>query len=380
VGADWGIEVVSLWLGTLSSQVTFNPDFLVLVFDTSLGNTTIEMPLAGTVNCTIDWGDGSSNSYTTSGTKSHTYASSGEYMVSVSGTLTGFGGIVTRPELVECLSFGEIGLTSLQNAFTSCANLSAVPQSLPSTSTITNMQSMFFLATAFNDDISGWDVSSVTNMANMFLNATLFNQNIGSWDVSSVINMANMFSQVSGFNQDIGSWDVSSVTNMNSMFLGASSFNQDIGSWDTSSVSNMSQMFNNASGFNQDISSWNTSSVTFMSAMFAGASSFNQDIGGWNTSSATQMGEMFKNATSFDQDIGSWDIADVTVMTDMFSGVTLSTVNYDALLVGWSAQSVKPNVSFHGGNSQYSAGAATTARGVLTGSPNNWTITDGGQA
>ncbi|OQY33654.1 MAG: hypothetical protein B6I38_03330 [Anaerolineaceae bacterium 4572_5.1] len=35
-------------------------------------------------------------------------------------------------------------------------------------------------AHAFNQDISGWDVSSVANMRNMFANAFSFNQNIGN--------------------------------------------------------------------------------------------------------------------------------------------------------------------------------------------------------
>jgi hypothetical protein len=48
-----------------------NPDALVLVYDTSLepANNTISVPLNGTVNCTIDWGDGSSESHTTTGTQ-----------------------------------------------------------------------------------------------------------------------------------------------------------------------------------------------------------------------------------------------------------------------------------------------------------------------
>ena len=32
------------------------------------------------------------------------------------------------------------------------------------------MESMFYYALAFNQDISGWDVSNVTNMQNMFYN------------------------------------------------------------------------------------------------------------------------------------------------------------------------------------------------------------------
>lgn len=317
---------MTLWLGSLTSQL----GSLDLVFDTSLGDLTVEVPLNGTVNCTVDWGDGSSDSYTTTGVKTHTYSTGGEYTVSIFGTLTEFGGNVSRPELTKCLSFGEIGITSLYQAFSSCPNLTVVPGSLPS-------------------------LSSVTSLGDMFLGASSFNQNISSWDTSSVTDMSYMFYLAPSFNQDIGSWDTSSVTNMSAMFTAASAFNQDIGSWDTSSVTNMSAMFQEATVFNQDISGWDTSSVTNML---------------W----------MFRSASSFDQDLGSWDISSVTNMSGMLQGATLSTTNYDSLLIGWSGQTVNPSISFHGGGSQYSAGAATTARGVLTGSPNNWTITDGGQA
>ena len=79
-----------------------------------------------------------------------------------------------------------------------------------------------------------------------------------------------------------------------------------------------------------------------------------------------------------DQDLGSWDITSVTNMTDMFQSVTISTSNYDAILVGWEAQAVQNNVVFSGGNSTYtSAGAGGTARAALI-ADHSWTITDGG--
>ena len=52
--------------------------------------------------------------------------------------------------------------------------------------------------------------------------------NIGLWDVSGVTNMSSMFEVATNFNKDIGNWIVSNVTDMNNMFSGATNFNHDI--------------------------------------------------------------------------------------------------------------------------------------------------------
>ena len=180
-------------------------------------------------------------------------------------------------------------------------------------------------------------------------------------DTSNVTNMRSMFYQATNFNQDI-------------------SFNQDIGSWDTSNVTSMSFMFYQATNFNQDIGGWDTSKVTNMRFMFFDATNFNQNIGGWDTSQVTTMISMFSNNTNFNQNIGSWNISRVTNMKGMFGvtggagAVTLSTINYDALLVGWLT-TAPDNITFSAGDSQYSAnGAAARAALVAKG----WAITDGG--
>ena len=155
---------------------------------------------------------------------------------------------------------------------------------------------------------------------------------------------------------------------------------------DLTRCTDLSYCFSWCGTFNDNnVIGWDVSNVQNMDGMFGGLPNFDQDIGSWDVSSVTNMSNMFMSATSFDQDISSWDVTSLTNATNMFGAtavgiaVTLSTANYDALLIGWAAQAVNTGVVFSGGNSKYSAGAATTARGVLTGAPNNWNITDGGQ-
>jgi surface protein len=66
-----------------------------------------------------------------------------------------------------------------------------------------------------------------------------------------------MFNSASAFNSDVSSWNVSNVKNMTYMFSGTSAFNNGgqplLWGTGTSNVTNMSYMFTSASSFNQDI-------------------------------------------------------------------------------------------------------------------------------
>ncbi|WP_375559722.1 BspA family leucine-rich repeat surface protein [Bernardetia sp. OM2101] len=241
------------------------------------------------------------------------------------------------------------------------------------TSNVTLMTEMFSAAQAFNQDIGGWNTSNVTSMYGLFRGARAFNQDIGGWNTSNVTSMPVLFQGARAFNQDIGGWNTSNVTGMHAIFEGAIAFNQDIGGWNTSNVIYMSEMFLGATAFNQDIGGWNTSNVIYMFGMFSNAIAFNQDIGGWNTGNVTDMSAMFLGATAFNQDIGGWDISSVVDMPDMLNNSGLNTTNYDATLIDWAGQTLRPNVTL--GATALTYCTAVTERNTLTSAPNNWTIT-----
>ena len=151
-----------------------------------------------------------------------------------------------------------------------------------------------------------------------------------------------------------------------SAFQGCSNFVSGINGWNNFGIiNNMSAMFRECRLFNDDITNWDVSNVTRMDLMFYGGNSFNQNIGNWDVSNVTNMVAMFGGYgqdMAFDQDISSWQISQVTNFNLFMNRVTLSTANYDALLIAWDAQgamSYSGTVDF--GNSQYTLGGAAEA-------------------
>ena len=74
------------------------------------------------------------------------------------------------------------------------------------------------------DEMPLWDVSQVTDMDQIFYKASAFNADISGWNTSSVTNMGYMFMLASAFNADISGWDTSLVTDSVNMFLYATAW------------------------------------------------------------------------------------------------------------------------------------------------------------
>jgi surface protein len=119
----------------------------------------------------------------------------------------------------------------------------------------------------------------------------------------------------------------------------------------------------------------------FFDRFFQNCPNFNGAIGNWNVSGITDMQHMFEGATAFNQDIGGWNVSNVTNFGSFMAGKTAanySAANLDSIYNGWSSRAVKPNINITFGSIKYNS-TAQSGKNILTGSPNNWTITDGGQ-
>lgn len=289
------------------------PSLFISQWDTTKSGNHLQITLplhsAGAYDFMVYWGDGEKDHITeyNDSARTHNYSHEGTYMVSISGTITGwrFNNGGDKLKILDISSWGPLNLGNAQGYFLGCTNLTITATDLLDLSETT------ILGSAFRG------CSSLTTIPRM-----------GEWSVSAITNMSSMFSFATLFNQDISGWDVSNVTTMKDMF-------------------------------------WL-------------ATAFNQDIGGWNVGLVENMQGMFQGDTAFDPNISAWDVSNVTSMSTMFQDVTLSTSNYDSLLIGWAAQGVQDNVIFNAGYSKYTAGgAAEAARTHLIG-VHIWDISDGG--
>ncbi len=349
----WDNNKISGWDNPVRIDIVDAFQFTV----TTAGADTFQLPIysGGTYNFAVDWGDGNSDTIMAydDAAANHSYTGAGTFTVRIVGTITGwrFANAGDKDLIREIQAWGCLNLGNNESYFRGCSNLTITATDVLDLTNTTSMSSALRACPALTTvpSMNDWDVSSVTSMLSMFYQCTLFNQDISSWDTSSVTNMGSMFREATAFDQDISGWDVSNVANFSFMLR--------------------------FTPFNQDISSWVVSSATTMQNMFRDATSFNQDLSGWTTTLLENTVETFRGAISFDQDLGGWDIADLTNASSMFLGVTLSTANYDALIIGWEGQTEKPNVTFHAGNSVLTlGGAAEAARDALV--ANGWTITD----
>ena len=257
------------------------------VFDSAPGDVVVE------------WGDGTTTAYGGVGsfTFQKTFGTPGPHTVVVNGAADRFQS-QSPEQLREVVSFGNLGWTSLENAFVNHDLLDAVG---PLPATVTNLTGTFMDAEGVLAGVESWQVAQVTTFSETFRDSATFNRAIGAWDTAGATSMARMFQGAEDFNQPIGTWNVANVTTMSNMFARATSFNQDLTAWATANTTDMSGMFDGAIVFNGDISAWDITGISApagLSTMFRGAAAFNGNLSDWCVTAVPYRPTQFANGSA----------------------------------------------------------------------------------
>jgi surface protein len=237
---------------------------------------------------------------------------------------------------------------------------------------------------------------AVQNFSNLSDQQTItFSNGTGIYTLEVTPKATNGFNRIKFSNSgdklkvtDIKAFGNIAWSNLQEAFLGCSNLTGTFNDVpNLSNANDLLQTFRSCTLFNGNLSNWNVSNATNMVNLFLSASSFNSNISNWDISNVNSLQNTFLGASSFDQDLSSWNIINVTNFGNCLAAAGLSTVNYDALLIGWEAtlQATYPNgsgyspvIAFSASPSKFtSGGAAETAKTSLINNF-NWTISDGG--
>jgi surface protein len=235
----------------------------------------------------------------------------------------------------------------------------------------------------YNFEVSWGDGTSDTITVYNQAEATHTYATAGTYEIKitgTIIEWAFVNSTSAPKVRDVKSWGGLLVGSTGNQFNGCANMtvSASMGDLDISGVTNMYRMFSGCAALNSDFSGLDVSGVANLSYMFFGCTAFTSDLSAWNVANVTDLSGMFYNAAAFTSNVGGWNVTNCTNFSAMFLGTALTTPHYDSLLIGWSQLTLGLYKVFHAGTAKYSPGAATTARGVLTGTY-LWSITDGGQ-
>jgi hypothetical protein len=177
--------------------------------------------------------------------------------------------------------------------------------------------------------VESWDTSRVSDMSFGTSLPSAFDYNITGWDVTSVTTMSAMFEWHATFDNagHALTLDTSRLEDMSYMFYRATGFAQSL-QIETSNVHTMKGAFATASALNQPLL-FDTERVTTMHALFADAAVFNRPLA-FDTASVSDMRYMFACTAcpnGFNQPLDAFDISSVAEMDDMFTASSLDDCN-----------------------------------------------------
>lgn len=189
---------------------------------TTAPNETFTLPLesTGTYCFVIKHGDGQADNITAYNQPevTHTYATPGTYIVSITGTIQGwrFNNLGDKDKIYDISSWGPLIVGNNQGYFYGCSNLTVSAPDKLNISGVSAGHNFFRGCSSLKSvpSINNWDFSSILRMDNFFRFATLFNQNVSGISAPLCTHFNGFLGSCVGFDQAMGTLTITSATNM----------------------------------------------------------------------------------------------------------------------------------------------------------------------
>lgn len=280
---------------------------------------------AKTYACHVDWGDSTSDDITTwnDAAWTHTYASSGTYTVTITGTFQPSADYADRLKLLKINNFGDVGAMSFNQLYYAATNLDIDPGATGDFSKVTDFYAAFYGCSKVGS-YPAFNAALCTSYRLAFIGNTGFHGVFPLIDTSNCTNFEQAWYGCTG------------ITGYSAM--------------DTAKVTNWSYVF------------WGNTALSAVPDLDYGA--------------GTLFGLFAANSgvTSLPSGFGL-QLGAATVLTSMFAGCTINTTDYSQFLIDLESVNSSSGLSFGGGSSKYNP-AGGVARAALV--SRGWTIVDGG--
>ena len=229
--STWSTDAIISYRNLINKSWTIaqrgTPSMSDLEYTISNSGTSFTLRSTGTVNYTVDWGDGSSLETSTSNTLAHTYASSGTYVVKINSNSGAtyrpyFYGSGDEDQIISIAIGSEDSAefsTNIQRAFKDAQNMTKYNQVAAATSAVTNFRAAW-------GDCSGLtsfpliDTSSATSINNAW-NGCSGLTSFPVLDTSNVTDFGESWEDCSGLTS-FPALDTSSGTGLTEAWRGCS--------------------------------------------------------------------------------------------------------------------------------------------------------------
>ena len=189
---------------------------------------TIPTHSSGNYNCTVYWGDGTSDTISTydAAEWTHEYRVAGTYEVMIAGTFDRiyFNNSGDKNIIFALQQWGSNEWASLESAFYGCPALEVTATDTPNLSSCTVMDNMFRNAFVANPFVTEWDVRTIVDANYAFYKSGLdkhTNNTCRNWVTTALVEADYMFAQNATFEANPSGFDMQSLETAVAMFNSA---------------------------------------------------------------------------------------------------------------------------------------------------------------